>query len=286
MHHAHRSEKVVFLRPHTAPRPSGLLSRIRPVFATWRPTKPQRVAVIWASVLCVLPFCLVTMHHHMPQSKAATRQAGAPFLTGHVRGASSAGVLSVVCKVGGGHQRLTNQTDWHFSIDLPQAVQPCVLEWRAEDGQRLFAAANRLNDGKNPEQTTTVSATTHMWMSYLRHVPLLHAVAGASMHEWFAQPQVQALLEDEKTLRTLWRDHFTPIVNCLGNQQDSLLGPTGSSELEGALFRTGALDSQGNLSVGATAQLIRTAMSSAVAQDMTCQHVNQKNSTREHVVQH
>lgn len=125
-----------------------------------------------------------------------------------------------------------------------------------------------------------------MWMSYLRHVPLLHAVAGASMHEWFAQPQVQALLEDEKTLRTLWRDHFTPIVNCLGNQQDSLLGPTGSSELEGALFRTGALDSQGNLSVGATAQLIRTAMSSAVAQDMTCQHVNQKNSTREHVVQH
>lgn len=162
MHSEYRSAKVVFLRPHAATPSSGLFDRVRPSFATWRPTKSQRIAMTWALVLCLLALSLVTIHHHMPQSKAATRQGGAPFLTGHVRGASSAGVLSVTCKVGGGHQRLAKQTGWSFSIDLPTAAQPCVIEWRAEDGQRLFAAAYRLNAGKSPAQTTTVSETTHV----------------------------------------------------------------------------------------------------------------------------
>lgn len=121
-------------------------------------------------------------------------------------------------------------------------------------------------------------------MSYLRQAPPFRAAAGASMYEWFAQPQAQALLVDEKTLRTPWRDHFSPIVNRLGNQQESLAAPTGSFELEGALVRTGALDSQGSLSIGATALLVRTAMNSAVAQDTTCQQVDQEASTSEHLL--
>lgn len=286
MHPVYRSGNVVFLGPRVTAEAGGPLHGVRALVRASGLSGVHRHLLTWVLPVCLLSSLILTMHQRMPSALAATTPTGVTSLAGSVQGATSAGVLSVVCRHGGGHQRLTRQNRWQFKLALEQASAPCLLDWRADNGQRFLGVLQRLKAGADDPQNVAVSAQSHLWVNYLRHVPLLLTGSTANIHDWFAQTQVQALLTDDATLQRLRQQHFLPALACLSKKVGTSPSAEDADGLERALFRSQALDQQGHPSVEATTVLIHAAMNSASAQHTSCKQVQKEDYADEKVASH
>lgn len=160
------------------------------------------------------------------------------LLSGRVLDAPTDGFLTVRCRTGEAQASLSARAQGQFRLDMGPATAPCLLEWRATDGQRLFAIAPALER----TQPVEVSALTHIWVHFLRHVPLLRADSAETVPDWFLQGPVQALLQDASTQQRLAQDHFLPALYCLGRAHgERLPASAGSAALLESLQVQGLL---------------------------------------------
>ena len=190
-----------------------------------------------------------------------------PVLAGQVVGAHTDGFLTVRCQTGDAQASLHAQAQGQFTLEMGAANAPCLLEWRPSDGQRLWGVALALEEAAPVE----VSALSHLWVHFMRHVPLLHARTGVDVPEWFAQAPVQALLQDTNTQQWLAQDHFLPALRCLGSAQGERLPATaGSAALLETLQGQGLLGPGGHYTSTTMAVVVRAGLGAGQASPPPC----------------
>jgi hypothetical protein len=190
-----------------------------------------------------------------------------PVLVGQVVGAHTGGFLTVRCKKGGAQTPLQARAQGQFTLDMGEAAAPCLLEWRPTDGPPLWGVALAL-EGAAPVE---VSALSHLWVHFLRHMPWLHARMDERMPDWFVQAPVQALLQDTHTQRGLAQDHFLPALRCLGSAQGERLPATaGSAALLEALQGQGLLGPGGHYASTTLAVVVRAGLGTGQSDPPPC----------------
>ncbi len=282
---SHCVGNVIYLRRVSATRPSASWSCSCAADVAMRFFRAHTATRRLATAAYLLPLLGLLTLARMHNSQAAPWPPDENKLSGAVEGASSAGIVIATCESGGGHHRVSSLTGWRFTIDLDAASGACLLDWRSDDGQRMLALTGRATVGSGQTQPAVISASSHLWVTYLRHVPLFPVGAATSFSEWFAQPQVHALLKNAQALEELRKNHFEPALICL------LPRSTGAAvhaphALEESLLRSQSLDSQRHPSVRTTAVLVRAAMRSDSRNIPSCQQLIQADYAYETQVPH
>lgn len=166
----------------------------------------------------------------------------APVLTGSVLDDDADGQLTVQCRTGGMQTGLLTPSQGHFRLDMGTATAPCLLEWHATDGLRLWGIATSFEANARGVE---VSALSHAWVHFLQNVPLWLSNEAGSVPAWFAQAPVQALLQDPSTQQALAEAHFLPALRCLENARGG-----NATETSNGLALLKSLEAQGLLVPG------------------------------------
>lgn len=233
-------------------------SRGRP-YLTWLGWVVLMVAAVW---------------FNQPGESEAFNSAAEPHpsrdhVSGRIVGLSGPGTLQATCSKGSGRQSLSVASAGYFSLLMDKQQAPCLVEWRGQRGEQWFAL---LTQGHGLDHFLEVSAASHLWVHFLRHVPVQGAGAGTSVPDWFSQAPVQRLLSDEEALGYLAESSFLRALQCMVAQSSDAHArvPHNLNELLYQLRAQAWVDDQGRYSMGAMTILVRAAMASRGSKPASC----------------